>query len=59
MPTTRRDDEEPLGSDFEEKVSELDFDVWGSDSDDVARRRDPLRRRSAGFAPSPEEEEEV
>lgn len=53
-----REDETPE-SGFERKASELDFDVWGTDSDETSRRRDPLRRRSSGYAASEPDEEEL
>ena len=56
MPGTNRNDET---MEFDDKVSELDFDVWGTEEDDgTARRLDPLRRRSRSTSePQPEEDE--
>lgn len=60
MATERDDDEDvtPAEGDFEEKASELDYDVWGADDDDASRRRDPLRRRSPGEVDEDEDEDE-
>ena len=38
------EDEVVREADFDEKVNQLDFDIWGEEEDGSGRRRDPLRR---------------
>lgn len=51
MTSKRTEPDDATDLDFQEKSSDLDFDPWGSEDDDVARRRDPLRKRSSAAAP--------